>query len=235
MPALTEETSRNPRDYDIPLHECIVYDIIDNLDIVTKSSARVYEHAFFADKLKEDEIAYKSSIETAHSDIILAIKRSCEARKTEFKPENIKKQLEFVIEDAEDCCRKLDSIRRGNYNSGIVNPLNRVYYNTDRYIRTIDTCISRCLTVVKSVDSNEDILNKANYSTALQWAADDYINLSEEQEKLYKSGKDIFSRESLMLNIKKLRTFRSRIVRIFNKSFGKDSIFAPFNLQIEVK
>lgn len=239
MPAIKEETSRNPRDYDIPLNERIVYDIISvDLNINLPSKSKIYEKAFFADKLKELEIGIKVNTENYASNLLLALKRSASARGKSFDPAKIKEEFGWMMEDYNNCARKLYEIapddRFHNYKltSGLTDPLKFITVMFNRCIINIDECINKCSISIKSVDSTEDILNKASYTSTLYDPKDEeqWFHLSEEQEKIYNSGKDIFSKESLSLNIKKLRTFRSRVIRIYNKCFGKDSIYASFNL-----
>lgn len=233
MPTLTETTSKNPRDYDIPLNERIVYDIIEDLIIPGYGKWKLYEKSFFTDKLKELEVDLTVATESFCSNLILALKKTAQAHNVEFNPKDIKKVYEFMIEDYTNCARKMCEIEGESVSykirNGLIDPLKYATVMFNRILINIDECIIRCSTAIKSVNSPEDILNKVNYTDAI-YGEHDWVKLSEEQDKLIKSGKDLFSKESLLLNIKKLRTLKSRVLRIFNKHFGKDSIYAFANL-----
>lgn len=236
MPALTEMTSKNHRDYDIPLNERIVFDIFTNSHIDFPAEWKLYEKAFFTDKLKQVEIDLKTDTETYCNDLILAMKKASEARKFTFDPKNVKKSYDAAVEDYNNCHRKMCEIdpRNEDYRfvKGLSDPLKAATFKFNQILRIIDTNIIRCSTAIKAVDASEDVLNKVNYTDVFYDNEENsWIKLNEEQEKIIKSGKDLFSRESLSLNIKKLRTLRSRVLRIFNKHFGKDSIYAFANLQ----
>ena len=98
------------------------------------------------------------------------------------------------------------------------------------HFHTIDKSIVKLSTAIKSVESEDPQLNKVNYTDILTFE-DCYNSFSEEQNKLIREGKDIFSKEMLSIDIKMLRTFKSRVLRIFNKYFGKDSYFGPLGIQ----
>lgn len=221
---------------DVPLNERLVYDTISNAFIPSPRNDKIYQNAFFSDKLKEMEVNLKANTDAFVYDINMAMKKTAEFHKITFNNNKIDVVYKQMMKDFFSCASKLNkSVSPENYSyktgEGIADPLKYASVIFTRYVRNIDVCINKCLAIVKSVDATEDVLNKANYTSIL--LNDDslsWMKLSEEQEKLYKSGKDIFSKESFMLNIKKLRTFKARVVRIFNKAFGKDSIFAPFNL-----
>lgn len=239
MPALKEETSKNPRDYDIPMNERIVYDIIEDAFISIPNSSKLFEKAFFTDKLKELEISFKTQIDNYCSDMLLAMRRSAEARNLDPKTTDIKKLYQCVTEDYEHCAQKISEInptiiswKVRNFEYGF---LKYVTILTNKYIREIDHTINRCLIGIKSVDSTEEVLNKATYTSALYDPDCDWVALSKEQKKLYDEGKEILSKDTLLLNVKKLRSLKARVIRIYNKSFGKDSIYAPFELQDKCK
>lgn len=239
MPALKEETSKNPRDYDIPMNERIVFDIIEDAFISIPNSGKLFEKAFFTDKLKELEISFKTQIDNYCSDMLLAMRRSADARDIDVNSTDIKKLYQYVNEDYEHCAQKMVKINPNiiswkvrNFEYGF---LKYVTIVTNKYIREIDHTINKCLTSIKSVDSSEEILNKATYTSALYDPDNDWVELSKEQKKLYDEGKEIFSKETLLLNVKKLRSLKARVIRIYNKAFGKDSIYAPFELQDKCK
>lgn len=237
MPTIKEETSKNTRDYDIPMNERIVYDIINDSSMYLPTKGKIYEKAFFADKLKELEIGIKVDTEVYANNLLLALKRSASGHNREFDPAKIKEFFDLMLTDFTNCARKLDEISGGttsavNYkiSNGLIDPLKFVTAMFSKLIVNIDECITKYGVSMKSVDATEDVLNKATYTSVFYESESYWVKLNEEQKKLYDSGKDLFSKESLSLNIKKLRAFKSRVIRIYNKCFGKDSIYAPFNL-----
>lgn len=224
----------NPNDYNIPIYERIINDTLKNLSLHRLSEMKLYEKSFITNKLKELEISIKIATTTYANELLSAMKRSANVHKIEFVEKNMKTILDSMMNDWIDCATKIDGARKdGSVNTWHLangTPLDTATVIFCQYIRTIDNCIERIISSIKSVDATEDILNKATYTSAIMDDIDSWVSLNEEQEKLYKSGKDVFDKESLMLNVRKLRTFKSRIIRIFNKTFGKDSVFAPFNL-----
>ena len=109
------------------------------------------------------------------------------------------------------------------------NVIDNIVIKFNKIITTIDRIIVKLSTAIKSVESEDPQLNKVNYVDILNFEC--YSTFSEEQNKLIREGKDIFSKEMLSIDIKMLRTFKSRVLRIFNKYFGKDSYFGPLNKQ----
>ncbi len=227
-------TPININDYNIPIYKRIINDTLKNLSLYQLREMKLYEKSFVTNKLKELEISIKIATTTYANELLSAMKRSADAHKIEFVEKNMKSILDSMMHDWIDCATKIDGTRAdGSVNTWHLaggSPLDTVTVTFCKYIRTIDNCIERIISSIKSVDATEDMLNKATYTSAIMDDIDSWVRLNEEQEKLYRSGKDVFDKESLMLNVRKLRTFKSRVIRIFNKTFGKDSVFAPFNL-----
>lgn len=218
------------KEFDDCLPERLIYDTIESINISFPYS-RFGQYCYVSNKLKEIEINLKISTEIAADEIIGCMKRSAKYHNVEFENMDVKKLYEMMINDYRSYINKLQNIKSSMYyNSEKSSIINNITAQFNRILRVIDDTIIKLSTTIKSVECEDPQLNKTNYTATLIEAPADYFSFSEEQNKLIKEGKDIFSKEMLSLDIKMLRTFKSRVLRIFNKYFGKDSYFGPLNM-----
>ena len=177
------------------------------------------------------KINLKISTEIAADEIIGCMKRSAKYHNVEFENMDVKKLYEMMINDYRSYFNKLKNIKSNIYcNTEKSSIIDNIIVRFNNILRVIDNTIIKLSTTIKSVECEDPQLNKTNYNATLIETATDYFSFNEEQNKLIKEGKDIFSKEMLSLDIKMLRTFKSRVLRIFNKYFGKDSYFGPLNM-----
>lgn len=212
----------------VPLR--LIYETLNSVDISTRQSrSRLFKAAFDTCKLKEYEISYKLALEDAARYITNAMKISAKYHGLDFETTPVIKLRELLFKDYNDYYLKLTQFDTKHYfiereNKFVFTSIVVDYY---KYMGAIDNGIASLRTMIKSVESKEEILNTPRYGEILR---EDYYSLSNEQQKLLNEGKDIFSKEVISLGIKKLSTFKSRLQRHFNHYFGKDSYFGPLNL-----
>lgn len=217
------------KEFDDCLPERLIYDTLESINISFPHS-RFGQYCYVSNKLKEIEINLKISTEIAADEIIGCMKRSAKYHNVEFENTDVNKLYEMMINDYRSYINKLQNINSHLYGLDKTSIVDNITAQFNRILRTIDNTIVKLSTTIKSVECEDPQLNKTNYNATLIETATDYFSFSEEQNKLIKEGKDIFSKEMLSLDIKMLRTFKSRVLRIFNKYFGKDSYFGPLNM-----
>jgi hypothetical protein len=108
----------------------------------------------------------------------------------------------------------------------------------NKIIKTINKNIEFSYNSIKNVESSDVRLNKATMDSLFKeydtMNYDTYIGVfnqcGNEENKLNAEHKDIFSKESIQLTIKKLRIFKAGVIASFNKYFGKNSDFAELDL-----
>ena len=183
-------------------------------------------YCYMSNKLKEVEVNLKISTEIAHNELINCMKRTAKYHNIEFDGADVSKLYKIMIDDMK-AYREFRHEQILMVNTDIIN---NIVVNFNKIMTTIDKSIVKLATTIKSVESDDPQLNKVNYTDILTFE-DCYNSFSEEQNKLIREGKDIFSKEMLSIDIKMLRTFKSRVLRIFNKYFGKDSYFGPLGIQ----
>ena len=184
------------------------------------------QYCYVSNKLKEVEVNLKISTEIAHNELINCMKRTAKYHNIDFDNADVSKLYKMMIDD-------FKAYREFRHEQIIVantNTIDNIVVNFNKIMATIDKSIVKLSTAIKSVESEDPQLNKVNYTDILTFE-DCYNSFSEEQNKLIREGKDIFSKEMLSIDIKMLRTFKSRVLRIFNKYFGKDSYFGPLGIQ----
>lgn len=215
----------------------LVYETLNSLNPCQTRCERatLFNAAFNRNKLKEFEICYKLKLEEISNSIINAMKISAKYHGLDFETTPVTKLKDLIFKDYNEYLLEFskhvnnmcDYDRRFSFKP-IFSTIPIEYI---KYINSIDNAITSLRTTIKSVEAKEDILNTPTYIGVLDridWRCFD--SFSDEQEKLIKEGKDIFSKDIISLGIKKLSTFKSRIQRHFNHYFGKDSYFGPLNL-----
>lgn len=226
----------NFKEFDDILPEKLIYETINDVNIRFPLS-RFDEYCYVSHKLREIEINLKISTEVAADDIVGCMKRSAKYHNVDFDKTDVPKLYKMMCEDCRSYATKYVQFTQNDHNSGYwkwcatktANVIHEITIQYNKILKKIDSTITELSTTIKSVEVDEQQLNKVNYNDVLGF--DHYHNYSEEQNKLLKEGKDIFSKEMILLDIKQLRTFKSRVLRIYNKYFGKDSYFGPLNLQ----
>ena len=184
------------------------------------------QYCYVSNKLKEVEVNLKISTEIAHNELINCMKRTAKYHNIDFDNADVSKLCKIMMDDLKAYCEfRHEQIIMAN-----INIIDNIVVDFNKIMTTIDKSIVKLSTTIKSVESEDPQLNKVNYTDILTFE-DCYNSFSEEQNKLIREGKDIFSKEMLSIDIKMLRTFKSRVLRIFNKYFGKDSYFGPLGIQ----
>lgn len=183
------------------------------------------QYCYISNKVKEAEINLKISTEIASNEIINCMKRTAKYHNVDFDNADVSKLYKMMIDDYKSYSEfKQDHLVA----STSANIIDNIVVKFNKIITIIDRIIVKLSTAIKSVESEDPQLNKVNYVDILNFEC--YNTFSEEQNKLIREGKDVFSKEMLSIDIKILRTFKSRVLRIFNKYFGKDSYFGPLNM-----
>ena len=154
------------------------------------------------------------------------MKRTAKYHNIDFDNADVSKLYKMMIDDF----KAYREFRHEQITVENTNTIDNIVVSFNKIMATIDKSIVKLSTAIKSVESEDPQLNKVNYTDILTFE-DCYNSFSEEQNKLIREGKDIFSKEMLSIDIKMLRTFKSRVLRIFNKYFGKDSYFGPLGIQ----
>jgi len=213
----------------VPLR--LIYETLNAVNISTREPRyRLFKAAFDTCKLKEYEILYKLILEENARYITNAMKISAKYHGFDFETIPVIKLRELLFKDYNDYYLKLIQNDSKHYFTERENKFvfTTIVVNYYKYMDAIDNAIASLRTMIKSVESKEEILNTPRYGEILR--GEDYYDLSTEQQKLLNEGKDIFSKEIISLGIKKLSTFKTRLQRHFNHYFGKDSYFGPLNL-----
>lgn len=115
-------------------------------------------------------------------------------------------------------------------------PLSRAVSNINSALRIINNQIEFIRVSYKVSDSNDERFNKATVKSILKSDADlniyctSWDELEKIESELNAAKIDPYSPEYGKLIIKRLNSFKADIISAFNKYFGKNSVFAEFNL-----
>lgn len=207
----------------------VLTNTIDNCQC-TRVNMRNLDVLLFLGKLKETAGTIKVKLEMLSEDYYSILLRCA-------KKNNMNKDApigDIIEQSMNDYVKWNISANRGSeaiYKNaivcgGVVNDVRRLIDNIDKVIRRLQESI-------KTADSSDDRIGKTNYENAFSiYNISDYGDVSSNMKELNKiyTGKEPFSKESVQLKIKTMRAFKSIVINIFNKTFGKNSPFAELNL-----
>ena len=186
---------------------------------------RIPGAAMKGDELKELSVITRSSLMNSSSDIY----KLFNAYKNKFKPNASIKEI------AEEIAKEHLKTLNPEYSFNIPDPFSRAISNVNSALRTINNQIEFIRTSYKVADSNDERFNKATVKSILKedtvssydssWSEIERIEAELNTKKV-----DPYSPEYGKLIIKRLNSFKADIISAFNKYFGKNSVFAEFNL-----
>ena len=186
---------------------------------------RIPGAAMKGDELKELSVITRSGLMNSSSDIY----KLFNAYKNKFKPNASIKEIaeemykEYLKTFNPDCLYK------------IPDPFSKIISSVNSTLRTINNQIEFIRTSYKVADSNDERFNKATVKSILKEdSLSSYDSSWSEIEKIEKELNakkvDPYSPEYGKLIIKRLNSFKADVISAFNKYFGKNSVFAEFNL-----
>ena len=186
---------------------------------------RISGAAMKGDELKELSVIMRSSLMNSSSDLY----KLFNAYKNKFKPNASIKEI------AEEISKEHLKTINHEYSYDIPDPFSKAISNANSALRTINNQIEFIRTSYKVVDSNDERFNKATVKSILKEDATSSCNSSwsdieKIEEELNAKKVDPYSPEYGKLIIKRLNSFKADVISAFNKYFGKNSVFAEFNL-----
>ena len=187
---------------------------------------RISSAAMKGDELKELSVIMRSSFMNSSSDLY----KLFNAYKNKFKPNASLKEIAEEIDK-----EHLKTINREYYSNNVPDPFSKAISSVNSALRTIDNQIEFIRASYKVADSNDERFNKATVKSILKEDATSSYNSSwsdieKIEEELNAKKVDPYSPEYGKLIIKRLNSFKADIISAFNKYFGKNSVFAEFNL-----
>ena len=186
---------------------------------------RISSAAMKGDELKELSVITRSSFMNSSSDLY----KLFNAYKNKFKPNaSIKEIVEEMSKE------HLKTMNR-EYSYDVPDPFSKAISSVNSALRTINNQIEFIRASYKVADSNDERFNKATVKSILKEDATSSYNSSwseieKIEEELNAKKVDPCSPEYGKLIIKRLNSFKADIISAFNKYFGKNSVFAEFNL-----
>ena len=186
---------------------------------------RISSAAMKGNELKELSVITRSSFMNSSSDLY----KLFNAYKNKFKPNaSIKEIVEEMSKE------HLKTMNR-EYSYDVPDPFSKAISSVNSALRTINNQIEFIRASYKVADSNDERFNKATVKSILKEDATSSYNSSwseieKIEEELNAKKVDPYSPEYGKLIIKRLNSFKADIISAFNKYFGKNSVFAEFNL-----
>ena len=186
---------------------------------------RIPAAAMKGDELKELSVITRSNLMNSSSDLY----KLYNAYKNKFKPNaSIKEIVEEISKE------HLKTINR-EYLYDVPDPFSKAISSVNSALRTINNQIEFIRASYKVADSNDERFNKATVKSIFKEDATSSYNSSwseieKIEEELNAKKVDPYSPEYGKLIIKRLNSFKADIISAFNKYFGKNSVFAEFNL-----
>ena len=186
---------------------------------------RIPGAAMKGDELKELSVITRSSLMNSSSDLY----KLFNAYKNKFKPNASIKEI------AEEIAKEHLKTLNPDYSFNVSDPFTKAISSVNSALRTINNQIEFIRASYKVVDSNDERFNKATVKSILKEdTVSSYDSSWSELEKietdLNAKKIDPYSPEYGKLIIKRLNSFKADIISAFNKYFGKNSVFAEFNL-----
>ena len=186
---------------------------------------RIPGAAMKGDELKELSVITRSSLMNSSSDIY----KLFNAYKNKFKPNASIKEI------AEEIAKEHLKTMNPEYSYNVSDPFSKAISSVNSALRTINNQIEFIRASYKVADSNDERFNKATVKSILKedkvssydssWSEIEKIEAELNTKKV-----DPYSPEYGKLIIKRLNSFKADIISAFNKYFGKNSVFAEFNL-----
>lgn len=187
---------------------------------------RIPGAAMKGDELKELSVITRSSLMNSSSDIY----KLFNAYKNKFKPNASIKEI------AEEIAKEHLKTMNLEYSHNVPDPFSKAISSVNSALRTINNQIEFIRASYKVADSNDERFNKATVKSILKedttvssydssWSEIERIEAELNTKKV-----DPYSPEYGKLIIKRLNSFKADIISAFNKYFGKNSVFAEFNL-----
>ena len=186
---------------------------------------RISSAAMKGDELKELSVITRSSFMNSSSDLY----KLFNAYKNKFKPNASIKEI------AEEMFKEHLKTMNREYSYDVPDPFSKAISSVNSALRTINNQIEFIRASYKVADSNDERFNKATVKSILKEDATSSYNSSwseieKIEEELNAKKVDPYSPEYGKLIIKRLNSFKADIISAFNKYFGKNSVFAEFNL-----
>jgi len=186
---------------------------------------RIPGAAMKGDELKELSVITRSSLMNSSSDIY----KLFNAYKNKFKPNASIKEI------AEEIAKEHLKTINPEYSRNVSDPFSKAISSVNSALRTINNQIEFIRASYKVADSNDERFNKATVKSILKedtvssydssWSEIERIEAELNTKKV-----DPYSPEYGKLIIKRLNSFKADVISAFNKYFGKNSVFAEFNL-----
>ena len=186
---------------------------------------RISGAAMKGDELKELSVIMRSSLMNSSSDLY----KLFNAYKNKIKPNASIKEI------AEEISKEHLKMMSREYSHDVPDPFSKAISSVNSALRTINNQIEFIRASYKVADSNDERFNKATVKSILKEDATSSYNSSwseieKIEEELNAKKVDPYSPEYRKLIIKRLNSFKADIISAFNKYFGKNSVFAEFNL-----
>lgn len=187
---------------------------------------RISGAAMKGDELKELSVIMRSSLMNSSSDLY----KLFNAYKNKFKPTaSIKEIVEEIAKE------RLKTINP-EYSRNVPDPFSKAISSVNSALRTINNQIEFIRASYKVADSNDERFNKATVKSifkedaAYSYPTTSWSEIEKIEKELNAKKVDPYSPEYGKLIIKRLNSFKADIISAFNKYFGKNSVFAEFNL-----
>lgn len=186
---------------------------------------RIPGAAMKGDELKELSVITRSSLMNSSSDLY----KLFNAYKNKFKPNASIKEI------AEEIAKEHLKTINNEYSNNVPDPFSKAISSVNSALRTINNQIEFIRTSYKVADSNDERFNKATVKSILKEDATcsyptSWSEIEKIEEELNAKKVDPYSPEYGKLIIKRLNSFKADVISAFNKYFGKNSVFAEFNL-----
>ena len=201
------------------------YHVYNNNIIPGAVIRRIPGAAMKGDELKELSVITRSSFMNSSSDLY----KLFNAYKNKFKPNASIKEI------AEEMYKEYIKTFNPENTRNVPDPFSKIISSVNSALRTINNQIEFIRTSYKVVDSNDERFNKATVKSILKedsfssydssWSEIDTIEARLKTKKV-----DPYSPEYGKLIIKRLNSFKADVISAFNKYYGKNSVFAEFNL-----
>ena len=186
---------------------------------------RISGAAMKGDELKELSVIMRSNLMNSSSDLY----KLFNSYKNKFKPNASIKEI------AEEIAKEHIKTINHEYSYDVPDPFSKAISSVNSALRTINNQIEFIRASYKVADSNDERFNKATVKSIFKEDATSSYNSSwseieKIEEELNAKKVDPYSPEYGKLIIKRLNSFKADVISAFNKYFGKNSVFAEFNL-----
>ena len=209
-----------------------VYNCLNDLDYHCKPPTRRLKMAIYTDKLEELSLTIKCMLGDASTDLTAIINRCATMNGIkEVKADNIQKVYDLLIEDYKGAAIMKARNRSANFNEkesyyiGDLNPIRDIVSGSVAFLKEINKNIADLQVCIKGGDAAPKF-NKTTYKTICK---DVYCSTG---DYFYEPSDDKTpdTRNFFVDAIKKLKMLKTTYLKLFNKYFGDESPFAPFEL-----